>query len=342
MKKKELNTMNAIACLLVILIHVLSFAIGALKRNSWQLVALFFPWKVSGFVVPMFLYTGAVKMGLYYSKKGLSVRDYSSYVLKRIKKIYLPYVLWVIIYYIAFIFIGYVRGDIGEFFLYLLDGNLSSPFYYVIIVMQFYLLLPVWVWMVKKVPAYVGVLGAVLVTLISYQLPNIVVGFKYFDRVFPSYLIFWVIGLYAGKYYESVVNMLRNRSGLIISVSGVLFYLGLSYFQYRTQRYFFNMGTIKIVNDILSIALVQAIALKLNDVKGRIRGVIDGIYESSFSVYLSHCLFLTIFTYYLQIKGVTDIKVLIAVRFLVCYTLPFLLYKAKKDVLGRVLRRKVI
>ena len=63
-KKRELNDMNAIACLLVILIHVLSLGISSVTPTSWQAAVIYFPWRLAAFVVPMFLYTGAVKMAL--------------------------------------------------------------------------------------------------------------------------------------------------------------------------------------------------------------------------------------------------------------------------------------
>ena len=138
-KKRELNDMNAIACLLVILIHVLSLGISSVTPTSWQAAVIYFPWRLAAFVVPMFLYTGAVKMALHFMDTEITFGGYLRYMLQRVQKIYLPYVLWVVIYYLCFLRIGYVRGEPQEFFAYLLLGNLSSPFYYIVIVMQFYL-----------------------------------------------------------------------------------------------------------------------------------------------------------------------------------------------------------
>ena len=96
-KKRELNDMNAIACLLVILIHVLSIGISSVTPSSWQAAVIYFPWRLAAFVVPMFLYTGAVKMALHFMDRELTLGGYLRYMLQRIQKIYLPYVLWVVI-----------------------------------------------------------------------------------------------------------------------------------------------------------------------------------------------------------------------------------------------------
>lgn len=328
-EKKELNTMNAFACLLVILIHVLSLGITRADPASWQAALIFFPWRLASFVVPMFLFTGAVKVALSYRSRELTAREYGRYMLKRILKIYLPYVIWTVIYYLCFLSVGIVRGDLTEFLGYLLLGNIASPFYYIIIVMQFYILLPLWVLMIKKLPAYAGISLAVLAMLLTQQFPGIIerfgISFAYSDRVFTSYMIFWVIGLYVGKNYEASAEAVKKKSALTVAAAVVVFTAVLAYLQYRFG-YFINLTNIKNVTDIMAIALTMAIALRLNGAVGWLRRMIDRIYSSSFSVYLSHCLFLTFITMWLGEKGVGSLAPLLIARFLFCFTAPFILY----------------
>ena len=77
---------------------------------------------------------------------------------------------------------------------------------------------------------------------------------------------------------------------------------------------------------LLSIALVHAVCLRLACAPGTLRRGLERLYQSSFFVYLSHCLFLTLGTYFLQRRGVGGLSVLLAARLLLCYTLPFLAY----------------
>ena len=56
------------------------------------------------------------------------------------------------------------------------------------------------------------------------------------------------------------------------------------------------------------------------------KNALSFIHKSSFSVYLSHCLVLQIITNYLTGKGVSDVGLLLAVRAVACYTIPFLLW----------------
>ncbi len=329
MKQKELNYMNAIACLCVILIHVLSLGIQA-ADPSWQAFVIYFPWRLSAFVVPMFLYTGAVKLAMQFQNKTITLQSYKTYIWQRIRKIYLPYVLWVVIYYLTFLPIHYVRGEWRELAHYLITGSITSPFYYIIIIMQFYLLMPLWVWMLRMIPAWLGGALGLLVTLCMRQVPDILsrmgISFQYADRVFATYLIFWVAGLYAGRSYEQAKVALQNKTAQKVCIIVILLYVVQSYLQHKQGLMLFDLFYVKMVADLLSIALVHGLCLRLVHGSERIQRILQTIYESSFFVYLSHCLFLTHVTVFAQGRGVSGLLPLLLIRFLTCYTVPFLLY----------------
>lgn len=338
--KQELNRMNAAACLLVILIHVLSLGITSADPRSWQAAVLYFPWRLAAFVVPMFLYTGAVKMARQFPGREVTARGYVRYFLSRVRKIYVPYAIWVVIYYAVFLKIGYVRGSVREFFSYLVIGNLSSPFYYVVIVMQFYLLMPVWRWMLRRVPAYlamgVSVLAAFCMQQSAYLLSLLGVDFPYSDRIFLTYMLYWTAGLYVGKYYEAAESAIRNSSGRLACGAVIVLCAGLGYAQYAAGVYLFNLNDVKMVSDLLSILLLHGVCLELDRAPAALRAGLDRIYDSSFFVYLSHCLFLTLATAYLQRLGVTRLSLLLPARFFTCYTVPFLLCRVYRRVAGRL------
>lgn len=337
--KKELDYMNAAGCLLVILIHVLSVGITSVDRSSWLAVLLYVPWRLSAFAVPMFLYTGAVKAARQFGDAALTPRVYFRYILRRFTKIYLPYAAWVAIYYLYFLHIHYVQGGIGEFLSYLLLGNLSSPFYYIVIVMQFYAALPLWVWMLRHVHACTAIGVSLLITLYMGQLPAVLshfgIEFLYCDRIFPTYLVFWAVGLYAGKQYGRFSAILRERSTLVSGALVVGISCGLSCWQYAAGVFLLNLDQMKIFADLFSVFLLQAAAQRLTECRGFLPKLLSHVHQASFTVYLSHCLFLTYVTIALQDAGIRRLAVLLPVRFLTCYTVPFLVH----DVLRRVSAR---
>lgn len=324
----ELAYFNAVACLLVILIHVLSQGVSQAEPTSWQLAAVYFPWRWAAFVVPAFLFSGGVKMTLAFDARW-DVRRYGRYVWSRVQKIYLPYLLWNGIYYLVFWRIGYVSGSVKELLRYIWIGNLSSPFYYVVIVIQFYLLQPVWFWLVRRVPWHMGVLCAGLVSWVCLYANHVLglfgLSFGYWDRVFPTYLLFWVMGLYAGQYYERFIHsVVENRAGAALAALAVAGMSVLAYLQYSRKLWLFDLGPGKLCTDCLSILLLLWLSGRLARSGARLRRVLERIQAASFFVYLSHCLFLTLCASYLQRLGISRLSVLLACRFAVCYTLPFL------------------
>lgn len=328
-KRRELDWFNAVSCLLVILIHVLSYGISTLDPTSWQYALFYIPHQLSAYVVFGFLFTGAVKMALSF-RRG---EKYLPYILRRFLKIYVPYLIFNVVYYLAFIPIGYVaKFSLSELLLYMWNGTLSAPFYYVLIVMQFYLLMPLWRWMTRRVPWYAGIFLALFFTILMTKadvvLADLGGSFGYFDRIFPTYLVFWVAGLYVGADYGKVREALTEHRGAVLCLFSVtLVYLYIVYLSRAKQIWMYDLTITKIFSDFATIAVLLCLCVWLEDSRlTPVKRVLGGIHAASYSVYLSHALFLTLVTYFLQQRGVLGVIPLTAARALVCYTLPFLLY----------------
>ena len=190
--------------------------------------------------------------------------------------------------------------------------------------------MPLWLWALKHIPAYlafgVGLLTFFFMQQFSYILSLGGIDFPYSDRVFLTYLLFWVAGLYVGKHYDLVAASLSGVLGQAVCGVVVLVCAGLAYLQYSGHSLGLNLNDVKLVADLLSIALVHAVCLRLAHAPGTLRRGLERLYQSSFFVYLSHCLFLTLGTSFLQRRGVAALSALLAARLLLCYTLPFLAY----------------
>ena len=166
-KHEELNYFNAISCLAVILIHVLSYSVVALQKQSWQFAAVFFPWQIAAYVVPAFLFCGAVKLSFQINESKLP--SWPVYMKRRIQKVYLPYVLATVVYFLVFGIFGKLGLSLRQLLHYLLVGDVSAPLYYIIVVMQFYLLLPLWKWLVQKIPASIALPAAAMIYMLMPQ-----------------------------------------------------------------------------------------------------------------------------------------------------------------------------
>jgi fucose 4-O-acetylase-like acetyltransferase len=139
-RKDELSYLNILFCLLVIFVHVSSNPITTLSKSSWQYAVVFFPWRLSAFVVQGFLFLSGLKLFLNHPN-GF---NYKSLYSSRLKSILIPYIIWNVIYYIYFVRKCYFGFDLKDLLVYMCNGTLVSPFYFVVILFQFYILAPLW------------------------------------------------------------------------------------------------------------------------------------------------------------------------------------------------------
>lgn len=326
-KKRELDYFNALGCLLVILIHVLSLGITSLDPASWQYAVVFIPHQFSAYVVPAFLFCGAVKMG----QASYAESRYFPYILRRIRKVYIPYVVYTLVYFLVFLPIGYVPRSFSALAQYLLTGTISSQFYYIIIVMQFYLLMPLWRWLARRVPWYTGILLSLFVTLLMTKADSVLarfgLSFAYFDRVFPTYLLFWTAGLYAGRHYDGVRKALKAHRAAALSLLVIpALFIFIFYMSRSRGIWIYDLSVLKLFSDLATIAVMLCLCVWLEDSHcARTKRLLTQIHASSLSVFMSHALFLTLATVALGKLGVTKLSLLLLARAAVCYTLPFLL-----------------
>jgi len=335
----ELDYFNAAACLLVMLIHVLSSAVSSLERESWQAAAVYLPSRLAAFAVPAFLFCGAVKMGLRFRKED-GGPAYGPYILGRVRKIYLPYVAAVAVYDLVLVRIHYVTPSWRGFLSYLWLGNLSSQFYYVIITMQFYLLMPLWRALVRWMPWYMALLWAAPAAFLA-QKGGAWLGFAYTDRIFPTYLVFWVAGLYVGRHYEAVRTRLEaERRVIAFSALPVALCAVLSWRQYAVgwEALPIDMDVVKAFSDGMSILLLLTACIALRGRAAKTEKALKNIHQASFFVYLAHCLVLTVVTDWLIRAGVYRVAPQLAVRFVTCFTVPFLVYFGYQRVRKALLR----
>lgn len=102
------------------------------------------------------------------------------------------------------------------------------------------------------------------------------------------------------------------------------------------------MDSLKIAIDSLSILTLLSICIAVKKTH-RLKTVLEKISRSSYQVYLSHCLFVTMATVWLQRAGIFRTDYLLVCRMAVGYTLPFALYfltvKVKKRAGQNDIRR---
>lgn len=311
-RKNELSLLNIIFCLLVIFIHAASAPVTDLDKGSLQYAAVFVPWRLSAFVVQGFIFLSGLKMFLGARRRV----EYKKYYIKRVRRIVIPYVLAVILFYVYFLRRQYFEFNIKELFGYIVKGDLVSHFYFVVIIVQFYLLRPLWERMLERVqPKLAVILSIPVMLLCKYVLRD----FAYNDRVFTTYLFYWVCGCCAGAEYEHFAAWIDKHRGYLAAgffVTAIIEAVA-SYAQFTSGGVPF-IEELHFVYCVAAIAFASALSLMLKEKMMSIELLkkIDGV---SYYIYLIHPIFIFISEQYFENVGISDIGSMFLIRTVITY-----------------------
>lgn len=310
--KHELIYMNIFCAMLVIFIHCASVVMGETDKSIKAFNIIFAPWRFSTFVVPAFIFMSGVKMFLGGKDKKFK---YLKFYRGRITRVILPYILWVTIFYIYFLSHDYFEFSWNGLFHAWYRGDLVGHFYFVIIIVQFYILMPVWAFVLKRLDAGIGIVFAVLISVVfGYNLtyiweiifPGSVFAFD--DVVFTKYLVYWVCGCYIGMNYEKFKQaVLHNK--IFITLLFILSGAADIYLAYKTYSLTaLWMDNVHLMYCTAAILFFFMIFAWVADNKESVSSLTKAIDTQSYNIYLSHCLVILFLNDFLIAScGITDI-----------------------------------
>ncbi|WNR43250.1 acyltransferase [Paenibacillus roseipurpureus] len=312
-KLTEIDIVRAIAIIAVVLIHGTSDATLLAVGTGSQ--ALFFILnKASLFTVPLFIWiSGLVLFYSYYDRwePGMTRVFWA----KRLQKIVIPYVLWSIFYYVynQWMFHGTVHVDAWYLFKLLLSGNASYHLYYMIIIVQFYVLFPLVMTAVTKfkrlskwlIPLGIGIQAA------SYTFHHWVAPLPEYASLCLSYTAMFSFGAYMGIYYKQMLAWaLRFKRWLIplALLSGAAF-VGMLYLQLEIASFDNTLIELTLLVYCLAIPLPcvlwarsqvarasrhHANTSRKNAKASRLATSLNAVGAASFGIYLAHPAILTL------------------------------------------------
>lgn len=328
MKRKitEVSIFEFFLCMFVILIHVLSEGVSMFPRWSVLSIVFFTVTRLTTFAVPAFIFTSALKLFYKYSENKFT---YFSFLLNRIRKIFIPYVLCVILYYIVFVYIfNYYDFNPVSLIEYILNGDLSAQFYFVVLIMQFYLLMPLWVIITKYNSKLFGVLIAVLAFAATVFFRTYEISADYTHKIFPSYLIFWVLGMYAGLYYNEFIAFLRKYK-ILLYVGWLILAIAhcvISYMEYAGLITASYSAVIVVLFCLFSTFGFYQYSYGLTmSLESRGKGFLISISAASYDIYLIHCLIITAALEIMNNMNITDTMTRFVVSTAVTYAISIIL-----------------
>lgn len=324
-RKTELSELNLIFCMMVLWSHCSGQPITVLDHSSWQYGLMICLQRLTFVSVSGFFFLSGLKLTL--SKR--TPLPYGRYLLGRVKTIFLPYLLAVTVYYIYFVRHSYFPFSLPDLIGYAVRGDLSSPFYFVVALAQFVVLTPLFRWLSRRwSPALLLPLGFGI-TLLSGQYFNDLLHaispaltFLYNDRLFTTFLIYYLAGCCAGQNYDRFLELLRSNRPLIL-VCGALFAAADVFFSWGHFVHGQAAPFLELLHMLYQLSAIPAIYVLVLDHPHPLRPLAQRMDRASFLVYLYHSLVIVIFNDWAWQQGIHKVSVQFVLRVLVVYSVTF-------------------
>lgn len=345
MKRKitEISVFEFFMCMFVILIHLLSEGVDTFPKWSFGSVLFSSLTRLTTFAVPGFVFTSAVKL---FYKYGDSARfSYGKFLWGRCRKIIFPYLLAVTVYYAVFVWILHLYPyHFDQYLDFLISGNISAQFYFVILILQFYLLMPIWLSFSRiKIRAFGLILSAVAcgITILSRMYFPYSAGIA---KVFPSYLIFWILGTYVGLYYDTFERLVKQNKlpiyigWLILAVVHCI----LSYMQFCGRIVYRFSPVLVVFFCLFAIFGFYSYARDLTLSLERLgKGLLTSISQASYDIYLWHCLIILVLYHYLTEWEIDSILTRFCIAFVTTYGISIIFCVLKCTLFANIKSKRL-
>lgn len=220
----QLDIFRAVAIFAVIAIHATSRTLAETLDTSMFHPFLFIN-KFSQFAVPSFVFLSGFVLFYNYIDRPLSGKTLGKFYSRRLIYIILPYVVFSLMYFILKMTAGHtwsmpldeMARKLGK---YLLTGTAYTHLYYIIIIIQFYILFPLMLWCLQKVrrlAAWAPIIGLLLqwgfVLLNKYMTNH---GYWQLSKgsLAITYFSYFLLGAAIAVYYSPLKNwLILSREG---------------------------------------------------------------------------------------------------------------------------------
>lgn len=220
----ELETLRGLAILGVVIIHVTApLLFLKIENYSLSYYLLLVINQSQRFCVPAFL----IISGFLLSYKIENQSNPDRVLKKRISKIIPPYLIWS-----AILYISKKHFDIKEFVWDILTGSVNYVYYFIILIIQFYLLW--WVW--AKYNKFFSLKQFLFLSIAIqgiFTLYNYLVIFGYAlplplaNRWIFGWIFYFVFGLFLGNNYSDYKKMIVKSRFWIISATIIFLFLSI-------------------------------------------------------------------------------------------------------------------
>lgn len=292
MKKQyfpELSLLSVFYCILVIFIHSSAQPVSYLPENSFGYLAIMPLWRMAGCAVTGFFFLSGFKFILNHYENF----DYSQFIFKRLKTIFLPYCMYSIIYYFYDIVSSGKGFSLLDLFASVITGSAAGHLYFIIALLQFYILAPLWIYIFKKFSVKtILIFSAIITVSLGFILP-VFLPYDFSNRVFVKYLLFWILGCCFGinvnKLRECVKDLFLPLlfAFLISAATDIILY------SYATTRLLFLLReSFRVIYCTLAAIFFYNLSVRAS-LHMKSSSLLNTLSASTFTAYLLHPLIIS-------------------------------------------------
>jgi probable poly-beta-1,6-N-acetyl-D-glucosamine export protein len=231
MQKKffeEIPFVRAIACIMVVFVHISSGTITA-DDGSTNTLNLYL-YQLPRLGTPIFAVISAFLLFSSVKQRGF---DLKRFFLSRTTKIVLPFVIWTLFYlWVKIYFYGdEVFTDAQSIMKYFLIGTGYYHLYFMITVIQFYIIFPL-IQLIHKRTILLALFAlSVLLNVYWFSGPEINTGIELLDVIMGhrSFVLNWIgfflFGAVLAYYYSEVLAFVKRQKLLLFVLTGLMFIL---------------------------------------------------------------------------------------------------------------------
>ncbi|GIO53311.1 acyltransferase [Paenibacillus cineris] len=351
---QEIELLRGLAFLAVAMQHAIAHysIVGGVAMEDGVIMTLLL--MAAKFAVPVFIFiTGMV---LFYNYDG--PLRYGVFIRKRFSDVLVPYILWSAVYFgISQQWNFGSPEQWGKWAMMLFTGKNSYHLWYVVMIMQFYLLFPVFRMLIRRImqaaphrlwTALLVLSGLAYLVLLYFRpdisalltkadIPFLTPFFTaYADRNFVYFMFYFILGAAAGMYPERW-RWAVEKGGVIYTA---VFWILFGYFTYKLVASFqtadglnINFNAVSLLRPLIAVFLVSSVfviyryALQWTRQAGpRAQRAMSLLGKYSYGTYLAHALMLR-YTYSFDAWWFAgwNVAVRMLMSFIICVLLSYLL-----------------
>lgn len=307
-KVPELAILKSFAFLAVVLQSSFLFLMKTTTPSIEQSIMIGMFFNFVKFSAPLFIFlAGFTIVQQYY--KHLVYRDY---LFHKTKEIIFPYLIWSLIYILCLQPVTFSANPVSNTLFTLLTGTAAPHLWYVVMVYQFHLLVPIIFWCIPPVRSwlenkrtlslFIGTIAVLYTGLMwvsqRYFATSSSVFLQMTDRTFLAYSFYFIIGGIAAltltKWRQFIIHMIPLCTILYLCLFGRIGYELLSFngiwdiklqvSTYLKPTMFFYI--------LIELILLYGLAMLVAQNKSLLRSTLNFISRHTYSAYLSHLFFL--------------------------------------------------